>query len=84
MERAFTAETLDEDLTAQTRAFLNDHPEGVEVSENGKQASISMLFSWFASDFGDARTFINQYRDEPLGEKVAIDFLEYHWERNDR
>ena len=50
----------------------------------GDTASISEIFDWFAGDFGgDVKTFINKYRDQPLGASVKIEFQKYDWSRND-
>lgn len=81
--RAFSGETLDADLTALAEDFLNNNSEGIRFSKSGKTAYVSEIFKWFSEDFGDLKTFINQYRDEPLGEDVKIRFQNYDWSRND-
>ena len=83
LDRAYRAESLDADLTAQTQEFVSDNPLGVSISRDGKTASISAIFDWFAEDFGDVRAFINKYRDEDLGPNVKIKYQKYDWSRNE-
>ena len=85
LNRAFAAATLNADLTAITRAFLSENPNGVRVSSDGKSAEVSPLFHWFQDEFdrGDVRGYINRYRAEPLQPETIISFLAYNWERNE-
>jgi hypothetical protein len=46
---AWRAATLDADLDAAARAYVN-HPRGVTVSENG--LVVSRIYRWFREDFG--------------------------------
>ena len=84
LNRAFVAASLNADLLAQTRSFLSRHPNGVRVSADGKNAEVSVLFSWFRDEFdrGDLRAYINRYRSEPLDPDTNITFLTYDWHRN--
>ncbi len=83
LEEAYSSHKLDAQLTAQTKAFVNDNPLGVKVE--GKTAKVSELFRWFSEDFanGDIKGFINQYRDEPLGDNIKIAYQNYDWNRNE-
>ena len=84
LNRAYVGATLDADLSAQTRGYVNDNPLGVKVAKNGKTASLSEIFKWFADDFGnDPKSFINQYRNTPLGASTKIEYQSYDWSRND-
>ncbi|MGP1275949.1 MAG: DUF547 domain-containing protein [Caulobacterales bacterium] len=47
--RAWRAATLDADLEAAARAYVN-HPRGVTVTERGLE--ISRIYKWFEEDFG--------------------------------
>lgn len=47
--RAWRAQTLDEDLDAAARAYVN-HPRGVTVT--GRGLVISRIYKWFEEDFG--------------------------------
>lgn len=84
LNRAYLGETLDADLDTQTKAYINDNPLGVKVSKDGKTAEISEIFKWFAEDFNnDPKTYINQYRETPLGKDTVIAYQKYDWSRND-
>lgn len=48
---AWRAATLDADLQAAARAYIN-HPRGVTVTEDG--LIISRIYKWFREDFGDS------------------------------
>lgn len=47
--RAWRAQTLDEDLDAAARAYVN-HPRGVTVT--GRGLVISRIYKWYEEDFG--------------------------------
>lgn len=48
--RAWRQETLDKDLDAAARAFVN-HPRGVQVGADGS-LRLSSIYKWFVEDFG--------------------------------
>ena len=50
MNRIWTAATLEADLDAAARAFIN-HPRGVTVLANGS-LKVSSIYKWFIADFG--------------------------------
>lgn len=50
MPRAWRAETLEADLQAAARAFIN-HPRAVKVLPSG-DIQVSSIFVWYAADFG--------------------------------
>jgi hypothetical protein len=50
MPRAWRADTLDADLDAAARAYVN-HPRGVRVDANGG-VRVSSIYRWFREDFG--------------------------------
>jgi len=51
MHRAWRAATLQADLEAAARAYIN-HPRGVSVTEDG--VVVSRIYRWFVEDFGDS------------------------------
>ena len=67
MPRAWRAETLEVDLDAAARAYIN-HPRGVMRVKNGVR--LSKIFKWFDEDFGPDRTallaHLAQYADPEL------------------
>lgn len=50
MNRAWRAKTLEADLEAAARAYVN-HPRGVAVLDNGG-LRVSSIYKWFRDDFG--------------------------------
>lgn len=86
--RAWRADTLDADLDAAARAFVN-HPRGAEVSSRGLR--VSSIYEWFQEDFGgsDAGVIdhLRRYADAPLADAlVAVDQIAadaYDWALND-
>jgi hypothetical protein len=88
----YRADTLDTDLTQQTRAYLADERENV-FDIPRKQARLSMIFKWYRSDFEKGgrplREFLAKYAHR---EKVAralrsgawaFSFLKYDWSLNE-
>jgi hypothetical protein len=82
------AATLERDLEAAARAFINS-PRGVDVRADG--VHVSSIYKWFIADFGgdDAGVLkhLRQYADGKLAEalgrpglRIAGDF--YDWSLN--
>lgn len=79
-----TAGSLEGQMDAATRTFVNQNPEGVRVE--GNKAFVSKIFDWYKGDFDDAGgivAFINQYRDKKLPDGVKVEFQEYNWGLNE-
>lgn len=73
-ERAWRAETLNADLDAAARAYIN-HPRGVHVrTEAGRpHLIISKIYDWFAEDFGRSEaSVLTHLRTYGEGETAAI------------
>lgn len=86
---AWRAETLDADLDAAARAFVN-HPRGLSVEAGGK-VSASSLYRWFSADFGGEAGVIahlRRYASPPLAARLAgtrrISTYAYDWSLNER
>lgn len=87
--KAWRAETLEAELDAAARAYVN-HPRGVAVGKDGA-LTVSSIYSWFKADFGgtDAALIAHfkRYAGPDLvkvldaGAKVAGD--DYDWSLND-
>lgn len=80
LNEAYDPVRLEEQLTRQTRAFLND-PSRNKISAN--KPKISMIFKWYGSDFHDVKAFINQYSSVKVNDRATIEYLEYDWSLND-
>lgn len=87
MDRAFRAETLQADLEAGARAYIN-HPRGVTVTEDG--LVVSRIYAWFDEDFGGHEqgviAHLLTYADADLAAEIQavpmIDGYEYDWSLN--
>lgn len=82
----FRTQTLDAQLDAVTRAFLDTHPEAVLWSPGGREVHISSIFDWYAADFepsGGVTAFINRYRKDPVPVSLKPGFLPYVWNLNE-
>ena len=79
LNRAFTAEKLEEMLQSATRDFVND-PAYNKISTNTLR--LSKIFDWYAEDFKNIRRFINQYSATAISADISIDYLDYDWSLN--
>ncbi|WP_303318235.1 DUF547 domain-containing protein [Flavivirga abyssicola] len=80
---AYTASSMDKQLTNATKEFLND-PERNTISEN--TLGLSKIFQWFAKDFKQTGTlidFLNQYSDITISDKAKKNFKDYNWNLNE-
>jgi hypothetical protein len=86
--RAWRAETLDKDLDAAARAFVN-HPRGARVSADGT-LRVSSIYKWYKEDFGgtDAGVIdhLRRYAGPDLSAKLQAGVRgfddEYDWSLN--
>lgn len=85
--QAYTADTLEAQLEADARAFVND-PRGVTI-DDGK-IIVSKIYDWFIEDFGSNETGILAhlitYADAELRSRIeeigSISAVEYDWSLN--
>lgn len=85
---AWRADTLDQDLDAAARAYVN-HPRGVSVTADGA-VRVSSIYQWFKEDFGgtDAGVLahLRRYASPELTAKLAgktnISGGDYDWALN--
>jgi len=79
--------TLDQQLDASVRSFLNNRERN---RLEGKTLYVSKIFKWFAADFNDNVVgFFLQYADEELKERLhgsrdglEVKYLDYDWGLN--
>lgn len=80
---AYVPERLDEQLTAQTKSFLNNDKMN-KIEPN--MAKVTSLFDWYKKDFkkGDNTVpmFINKYSDTQLNADAEITYMDYDWSLN--
>ncbi|SFI83131.1 DUF547 domain-containing protein [Olleya namhaensis] len=79
---AFTASSLETQLTAATKQFLSDTKRN-EIKENSLK--LSKIFKWFDKDFeqnGSLIDFLNKYTDITISAKAKISYKDYNWDLN--
>lgn len=88
MAKAWEPATLDADLDAAARAYIND-PRGVRATDRG--LVLSSIYDWFAADFGgskqDVIDHLLKYADTGLAKEIRanpkIRSYDYDWSIND-
>lgn len=83
LNKAYSANNLDEDLTLTTKAFLNDASKNEISSQHIK---LSKIFKWFAKDFkteGSLIDFLNRYSDIKISANAKKSFKDYNWNLNE-
>lgn len=88
LPRAWRADTLDADLDAAARAYVN-HPRGVTAMADGR-LRVSSIYHWFREDFGDSEAgviaHLARYAAPPLAARLPgarIAGHAYDWTLND-
>jgi hypothetical protein len=82
LNEAYTAEKLDQQLTARAKDFIN------RTSKNSIQQDkiiISKIFKWYKEDFtqnGTLIDYINQYSNIQINKNAKIEYNEYNWSLN--
>lgn len=82
----YIASTLDNQLDIQTKLFLDNDTKGMN-NLTGTQVKLSMIFKWFAKDFGGESGSIklaNKYIASPLSSESTIEYFDYNWQLNSR
>lgn len=87
MARAWRGDTLDVDLEAGARAYIN-HPRGVTVTEDG--LVVSRIYDWFNEDFGGSEAgviaHVLRYAEPDLAQRIdgdtQINSYAYDWTLN--
>ncbi len=81
--QAFTANTLDAQLTTATETFLADNKRNF-ISTS--KLELSKIFKWFAKDFkqnGSLIDFLNAYTEVTILPNAKKSFKDYNWDLND-
>ncbi|MCB0643451.1 MAG: DUF547 domain-containing protein [Phaeodactylibacter sp.] len=77
--RAFTAANLESTLNSQAKAFINNSTYN---SITSKSIEVSKIFDWYAGDFGNLISYLNQYSSTQINAGSKIQFKEYDWALN--
>lgn len=80
LNKAVTAENIEEVLTAQTKRFLADKSRNKIAAD---KIQISELFKWYSKDFGELIPFLNKYSSVKINSDAAISYMEYKWNINE-
>ncbi|MDC8002975.1 DUF547 domain-containing protein [Aureisphaera galaxeae] len=83
LNEAYTADKIEEQLDAVTKAFING-PKNELSAENPK---LSSIFNWYAKDYTvngkqDVIGYINQYANQKISTNAPLEYLEYDWNLN--
>ncbi len=89
LTEAWSGDSLDEDLDAAARGYVN-HPRGVSVRSDG-HLTVSRIYKWFREDFGGSdegvlahlREYANDDLRTALEGDVRIRGHKYDWSLND-
>ena len=79
LNKAYTGENVDSELTKVTRAFVNSSSNKLSSSS----IQLSKIFEWYAEDFGNLIEFLNQYATEKVNSNAKIGYLPYNWDLNE-
>ena len=93
IDRAYLAETLNEQLDDRVRAFMMD-TEHFDVTTEGDRRTVHVnkVLDWFKEDFGGNKEGIRaffaefadgDYREALLDPETKVEFFEYDWTLND-
>lgn len=80
LNRAYTALNLEDKLTQQTEAFINNTQMN---TISNKKVKLSKIFEWYGEDFEDLIGFINRYSTTKVSPKAQIEYAEYNWSLNE-
>lgn len=82
LNEAFTANSVDTQLDALTKRFVNDTQRNTITP---KAITISKIFKWFSKDFKKNQTlieFLNTYAAITIDQNATINYMDYNWELN--
>lgn len=83
LNKAYLPETIDSQLDAVTRAFINDKTKNTITANEVK---ISDIFNWFSADFKTKNTsvidFISTYSTVKINKKAKVKYATYNWNLN--
>ncbi|MFK8101839.1 MAG: DUF547 domain-containing protein [Saprospiraceae bacterium] len=83
LNEAYTPKKLEEQLTKQSKAFINN-PEKNKITAN--QLELSKIFKWFKGDFeknGNRIDFLNKYAKVKINADANYDYMDYDWNLNE-
>lgn len=81
--KAFTADKLEEQLTAQAKDFLKD---SFRNKVSADKLELSKILDWYSMDFPKGEKFIeflNKYSPVQINKNAMISYLDYDWNLNE-
>jgi hypothetical protein len=82
LNEAFIAHSVDTQLEALTKRFINDTQRNTITPQ---AITISKIFKWFSKDFKKNQSlieFLNTYSTIKIQRNAKINYLDYNWELN--
>ncbi len=80
---AFEPAMLDTQLDDAAKMFLTDTTRGATFDEKTGTLTVSPIFKWYATDFGDVAAFVGKFRPDLAGKIKKVEFQGYDWRLND-
>jgi hypothetical protein len=77
--QAYTATNLNQLLETRTRKFINSSANTISPNT----LNLCKIFEWYATDFGDLKTYISKYAKSPIDNTPKITYKEYDWSLNE-
>ncbi|GJM35748.1 MAG: hypothetical protein DHS20C18_47490 [Saprospiraceae bacterium] len=79
LNKAWTADNLNATLDSQAKKFINNsNYNQISTSE----VSISKIFDWYSSDFGNIVDYLNQFSTTKINTDAKVNYKEYDWALN--
>ena len=76
--KAFTVDNLESMLESNARAFIRNPA----YNQTTGDVKVSKIFDWYGEDFGNLKSYLNDYLATPIPEDQEIGFKEYDWSLN--
>lgn len=80
---AFEPAMLDVQLDEAAKTFLSDAERGAAFDEKTGTLTVSPIFKWYATDFGDVAAFVGKFRPDLAGKIRKVEFQGYDWRLNE-
>lgn len=84
---AYKPESLDSQLTQQTKLAIND-PKFLKVNDKKKRVQFSQIMEWYHEDFTQKGQslidFANKYREQPIPANYKTSYYAYDWRLNSK
>jgi hypothetical protein len=79
LNKAFTADNLEELLENRTRQFINSAANTLKANE----IKVSKIFDWYGKDFGNVAAYVAKYAKVKVSKNATVSFNDYDWSLNE-